>query len=145
MRRKPCEIKAELSDMTAELEALAGSEDVSLEDLQEIQAKVDGLEAELERETKLEAAKAEILARRQEQVAVQPPVEEIVNEVEEVKPMADVKVISAKTKHFDNGRDAYEAGMFLAAMGGSRKAQGIVNDLNIGTDADGGHLVPTPL
>jgi HK97 family phage major capsid protein len=145
VRRKPCDIKAELSDLSAELEALAISEEASLEELNEIKAKVEGLEAELDSAVKLEEVKAEILARRQEQVAVQPPVEEIVNEVEEVKPMADVRVIAAKTKHFDNGKDAYEAGMFLAAMGGSRKAQNIVNDLNIGTDADGGHLVPTPL
>ena len=145
MRRKPCDIKAELSDLGAELEALAISEDVSLDELNEIKAKVEGLEAELDAAVKLEEVKAEILARRQDQVAVQPSVEEITNEVVEEKTMADIKVISAKTKHFDNGRDAYEAGMFLAALGGDNRAKQIVNDLNIGTAADGGNLVPTPL
>ena len=75
IRRNQNDIKAELSDVSLELEALATSDSASVEELQELQAKADVLEKEFDQAVELEKIKAEILAKRESeaQAAVQPP------------------------------------------------------------------------
>jgi predicted nucleic acid-binding Zn-ribbon protein len=76
VRRNQNDIKAELSDISLELEALAKSDSASIEELQELQAKADVLEKEFDQAVELEKIKAEILAKRESEAraAVQPPV-----------------------------------------------------------------------
>jgi hypothetical protein len=121
VRRNQNDIKAELSDISLELEALAKSDSASIEELQELQAKADVLEKEFDQAVELEKIKAEILAKRESeaQAAVQPPVFEATQPaVEEVKEVIPAKAKSQKSKVFASSEDAYTAGMYLAALGG---------------------------
>ena len=148
VRRNQNDIKAELSDISLELEALAKSDSASIEELQELQAKADVLEKEFDQAVELEKIKAEILAKRESEAraAVQPPVFEATQPaVEEVKEVIPAKAKSQKSKIFASSEDAYTAGMYLAALGGSHKAKEFMAAQSGGTDNKGGFAVPDPL
>ena len=148
VRRNQNDIKAELSDISLELEALAKSDSASIEELQELQAKADVLEKEFDQAVELEKIKAEILAKREAeaQAAVQPPVFEATQPaVEEVKEVIPAKAKSQKSKVFASSEDAYTAGMYLAALGGDHRAKEFMAAQSGGTDNKGGFAVPDPL
>lgn len=148
IRRNQNDIKAELSDVSLELEALAKSDSASVEELQELQAKADVLEKEFDQAVELEKIKAEILAKRESeaQAAVQPPVFEATQPaVEEVKEVIPAKAKSQKSKVFASSEDAYTAGMYLAALGGDHNAKQFMNAQSGGVDAKGGFAVPDVL
>lgn len=148
VRRNQNDIKAELSDISLELEALAKSDSASIEELQELQAKADVLEKEFDQAVELEKIKAEILAKRESEAraAVQPPVFEATQPaVEEVKEVIPAKAKSQKSKVFASSQDAYTAGMYLAALGGDHKAKEFMAAQSGGTDNKGGFAVPDPL
>ena len=148
IRRNQNDIKAELSDVSLELEALAKSDSASVEELQELQAKADVLEKEFDQAVELEKIKAEILAKRESeaQAAVQPPVFEATQPaVEEVKEVIPAKAKSQKSKVFASSEDAYTAGMYLASLGGDHKAKEFMAAQSGGTDNKGGFAVPDPL
>lgn len=148
VRRNQNDIKAELSDISLELEALAKSDSASIEELQELQAKADVLEKEFDQAVELEKIKAEILAKRESeaQAAVQPPVFEATQPaVEEVKEVIPAKAKSQKSKVFASSEDAYTAGMYLAALGGDHRAKEFMAAQSGGTDNKGGFAVPDPL
>ena len=148
VRRNQNDIKAELSDISLELEALAKSDSASIEELQELQAKADVLEKEFDQAVELEKIKAEILAKRESEAraAVQPPVFEATQPaVEEVKEVIPARAKSQKSKFFATSEDAYTAGMYLAALGGDHKANEFMAAQSGGTDNKGGFAVPTVL
>ena len=148
VRRNQNDIKAELSDISLELEALAKSDSASIEELQELQAKADVLEKEFDQAVELEKIKAEILAKRESEAraAVQPPVFEATQPaVEEVKEVIPAKAKSQKSKVFASSEDAYTAGMYLAALGGDHRAKEFMAAQSGGTDNKGGFAVPDPL
>ena len=126
VRRNRNDIKAELSDVSLELEALAKSESATVEELQALQAKADNLEKEFDQAVELEKIKAEILAKREAEAkaAVQPPVFEAQQpKLEEVKEVIPATAKSQKSKVFASSEDAYTAGMYLASLGGNNKAK----------------------
>ena len=148
IRRNQNDIKAELSDVSLELEALAKSDSASVEELQELQAKADVLEKEFDQAVELEKIKAEILAKRESeaQAAVQPAVFEATQPaLEEVKEVIPAKAKSQKSKIFASSEDAYTAGMYLAALGGDHKAKEFMAAQSGGTDNKGGYAVPSVL
>ena len=59
--------------------------------------------------------------------------------------MIPERVKNQRSKHFASSEDAFKSGMWLAALGGNRRAKEFVAAQNIGTAADGGNLVPDPL
>ena len=63
VRRNQNDIKAELSEISLELEALAQSESATVEELKELQAKADVLEKEFDQAVERDKIKAEILAK----------------------------------------------------------------------------------
>lgn len=148
VRRNQNDIKAELSDISLELEALAKSDSASIEELQELQAKADVLEKEFDQAVELEKIKAEILAKRESeaQAAVQPAVFESTQPaLKEVKEVIPAKAKSQKSKVFASSEDAYTAGMYLAALGGDHRAKEFMAAQSGGTDNKGGFAVPDPL
>ena len=148
VRRNQNDIKAELSDISLELEALAKSDSASIEELQELQAKADVLEKEFDQAVELEKIKAEILAKRESeaQAAVQPAVFEATQPaLKEVKEVIPAKAKSQKSKVFASSEDAYTAGMYLAALGGDHNAKQFMAAQSGGTDNKGGFAVPDPL
>ena len=148
VRRNRNDIKAELSDVSLELEALAKSESATVEELQALQAKADNLEKEFDQAVELEKIKAEILAKREAEAkaAVQPPVFEAQQpKLEEVKEVIPATAKSQKSKVFASSEDAYTAGMYLAALGGDHKAKDFMAAQSGGTDNKGGFAVPSVL
>jgi len=148
VRRNQNDIKAELSEVSLELEALAKSESASIEELQELQAKADVLEKEFDQAVELEKIKAEIIAKRESeaQAAVQPAVFEATQPaLKEVKEVIPATAKSQKSKIFASSEDAYTAGMYLAALGGDHKAKEFMAAQSGGTDNKGGFAVPTVL
>jgi len=150
MRRNPNDIKAELGDLSLELEALAQSEDAGLEELQALQAKAEVLEGELDSALKLEEIKKDILAKREAsaEAAAQPSVsaEAIQPSVEEEAKMKIPAVAAGqKSKVFASADDAYVSGQYLKAIAGDHSAKQFMNDLSIGTDSAGGYTTPSPL
>jgi HK97 family phage major capsid protein len=148
VRRNRNDIKAELSDVSLELEALAKSESATVEELQALQAKADNLEKEFDQAVELEKIKAEILAKREAEAkaAVQPPVFEAQQpKLEEVKEVIPATAKYQKSKVFASSEDAYTAGMYLAALGGNHKAKEFMAAQSGGTDNKGGFAVPSPL
>jgi HK97 family phage major capsid protein len=148
VRRNRNDIKAELSDVSLELEALAKSESATVEELQALQAKADNLEKEFDQAVELEKIKAEILAKREAEAkaAVQPSVFEAQQpKLEEVKEVIPATAKSQKSKVFASSEDAYTAGMYLAALGGDHKAKDFMAAQSGGTDNKGGFAVPSVL
>ena len=123
MFRNADEVKAELDDSLKSMEALTEMEGASEEDFKAATQKHDSLEAELDKIVKFEEAKAAVVARMAEsnKAAVQPaavpatPEKEVVNVI-------PAKVKAQRTKHFASAEDAFTAGMYLAHLGGDRRA-----------------------
>ena len=148
VRRNQNDIKAELSEISLELEALAQSESATVEELKELKAKADVLEKEFDQAVELDKIKAEILASREAEAkaAVQPPVFEAQQpKLEEVKEVIPATAKSQKSKVFASSEDAYTAGMYLAALGGDHKAKDFMAAQSGGTDNKGGFAVPSVL
>lgn len=150
MRRNPNDIKAELSDVSLELEALAQSEDAGLEELQALQAKAEVLEGELDSALKIEDIKRDILAKREAaaEAAEQPSVvaEAIQPSIEEEPQMKIPAVVAtSRSKYFASAEDAFVAGQAIRAMAGNRQAQSFMNDMAT-NDANGSdNTIPAPL
>lgn len=148
VRRNQNDIKAELSEISLELEAFAQSESATVEELKELQAKADVLEKEFDQAVELDKIKAEILAKRESEAkaAVQPPVFEAQQpKLEEVREVIPATAKSQKSKVFASSEDAYTSGMYLAALGGDHKAKEFMAAQSGGTDNKGGFAVPSPL
>ena len=150
--RNSVDIKAEIEDRLVDLEAMAAHEEASVEGLEEVQAKVQELEAELADSVRFEEIRAEIVARREAaaQAAVQPPVE--VEEVslednteEENMSKIPAVVASSRSRHFASAEDAFVSGKAILAMAGDHGARQFMND--IATDGSNGesNTIPAPL
>lgn len=148
------EIAARLEEISIEVEALS---DVALEagdNSEETLAQIEALDAEFN----------ELNAKKERLVAVQARVDEIVASrvtpsapaieaeasIEPVLEETETMAIPAaakynKSKVFATSEDAYTAGMFLAAVGGDRKAADFMAAQSEGTNSEGGFAVPTPL
>lgn len=148
------EIAARLEAISVEVEALS---DVALEagddseqtlaQIEALDAEFTGLKAKQDRQEKINARIDEIVASRVSPSA--PAIEaeaSIEPELEENKEMAlPAAVKYNKSKVFATSEDAYTAGMFLASVGGDRKAQEFMAAQSVGTDNKGGFTVPAPL
>lgn len=147
--RNPVEIKAEIEDRLVDLEAMAAHEEATVEGLEEIQASVEELKAELAKSEKFEALRSEIVAQREAaaQAAVQPPVEveEIKAEIEEETMKLPAVVATSRSRHFASAEDAYVSGQAIRAMIGNSEARSFMNDL--ATDGSNGesNTIPAPL
>ena len=147
--RNPVEIKAEIEDRLVDLEAMAAHEEATVEGLEEIQASVEELKAELAKSERFEALRSEIVAQREAaaQAAVQPPVEveEIKAEIEEETMKLPAVVATSRSRHFASAEDAYVSGQAIRAMIGNSDARSFMNDL--ATDGSNGesNTIPAPL
>ena len=150
------DIKNRLADISVDVEALieVAGDSPSAEHQEQILAlnkEAQGLEAKHDEAKTFEKAKAEIVARRKlaaeaadaPAAGVQPSVSEDLPKKEN-KMAIPAKARYAKSRHFDNNEDAYESGMFLAAIGGNKKAQDFMAAQSL-TNAEGGFSVPQPL
>ena len=150
--KKIAEINARLESIADELQALS---DLSVESeldqtqidlVNELDAEFSKLEGERNSlqavQDKLDAAKA-AKAVPQASSIVEPA--QIEDSIEESKEVIPARVKNQRSKHFASSEDAYKSGMWLAALGGNRRAKEFVAAQNIGTAADGGNLVPDPL
>ena len=149
------DIQNRLSEISVDVEALieVAGDSPSPEHQEQILAlnkEAKDLEAKYDELKQFEKAKADIVARRKlaaeasvvPAAGVQPSVSE---QPKDTKKMAiPAKARYAKSRHFDNNEDAYEAGMFLAAIGGSKKAQDFMAAQSL-TNNKGGFSVPQPL
>ena len=150
--KKIAEINARLESIADELQALSDlSAESELDQTQidlvnELDAEFNKLEGERDSlqavQDKLDAAKA-AKAVPQASSIVEPA--QIEDSIEENKEVIPARVKNQRSKHFASSEDAYKSGMWLAALGGNRRAKEFVAAQNIGTAADGGNLVPDPL
>ena len=150
--KKIAEINARLESIADELQALSDlSAESELDQTQidlvnELDAEFNKLEGERNSlqavQDKLDAAKA-AKAVPQASSIVEPA--QIEDSIEENKEVIPARVKNQRSKHFASSEDAYKSGMWLAALGGNRRAKEFVAAQNIGTAADGGNLVPDPL
>jgi HK97 family phage major capsid protein len=150
--KKIAEINARLESIADELQALSDlSAESELDQTQidlvnELDAEFSKLEGERNSlqavQDKLDAAKA-AKAVPQASSIVEPA--QIEDSIEESKEVIPARVKNQRSKHFASSEDAYKSGMWLAALGGNRRAKEFVAAQNIGTAADGGNLVPDPL
>ena len=149
------DIKNRLAEISVDVEALieVAGDSPSAEHQDQILAlnkEAQELEAKHDEAKKFEKAKAEIVARRKlaaeaadaPAAGVQPSVSEDLPK--ENKMAIPAKARYAKSRHFANNEDAYESGMFLAAIGGSKKAQEFMAAQSL-TNSEGGFSVPQPL
>jgi|DEB0MinimDraft_4_1074332.scaffolds.fasta_scaffold11689_5 HK97 family phage major capsid protein len=146
------ELKArmdEILDVFEEVKAeVEGDNDLSQERQDFVAAltvEFDEAQAEVE---KFEKQQAEIAARidlRKANESVSEPPQIAEPTQEEVVNVIPAKAKSQKSKHFASSEDAYTAGMYLNSLSGNRKANEFLAAQSIGTDADGGFLVPDPL
>ena len=150
--KKIAEINARLESIADELQALSDlSAESELDQTQidlvnELDAEFSKLEGERNSlqavQDKLDAAKA-AKAVPQASSVVEPA--QIEDSIEENKEVIPARVKNQRSKHFASSEDAFKSGMWLAALGGNRRAKDFVAAQNIGTAADGGNLVPDPL
>lgn len=149
------DIQNRLAEISVDVEALieVAGDSPSAEHQEQILAlnkEAQELEAKHDEAKKFEKAKAEIVARRKlaaeaadaPAAGVQPSVSEDLPK--ENKMAIPAKARYAKSRHFANNEDAYESGMFLAAIGGSKKAQEFMAAQSL-TNSEGGFSVPQPL
>ena len=150
--KKIAEINARLESIADELQALSDLSSESELDQNQIDL-VNELDAEFKTleekrnslqavQDKLDAAKA-AKAVPQASSVVEPA--QIEDSIEESKEVIPARVKNQRSKHFASSEDAFKSGMWLAALGGNRRAKDFVAAQNIGTPADGGNLVPDPL
>jgi len=150
--KKIAEINARLESIADELQALSDlSAESELDQTQidlvnELDAEFNKLEGERNSlqavQDKLDAAKA-AKAVPQASSVVEPA--QIEDSIEESKEVIPARVKNQRSKHFASSEDAFVSGMWLAALGGNRRAKEIVAAQSIGVNADGGYLVPDPL
>ena len=150
--KKIAEINARLESIADELQALSDlSAESELDQTQidlvnELDAEFSKLEGERNSlqavQDKLDAAKA-AKAVPQASSIVEPA--QIEDSIEENKEVIPARVKNQRSKHFASSEDAFKSGMWLAALGGNRRAKEFVAAQNITTAADGGNLVPDPL
>lgn len=149
------DIQNRLAEISVDVEALieVAGDSPSAEHQDQILAlnkEAQELEAKHDEAKKFEKAKAEIVARRKlaaeaadaPAAGVQPSVSEDLPK--ENKMAIPAKARYAKSRHFANNEDAYESGMFLAAIGGNKKAQEFMAAQSL-TNSEGGFSVPQPL
>jgi len=153
---KLAEIQARLVEIADEMEAIGAiaadeSRELSDADNDQILALSEEFEVLKAKKVKAEEVKAKMAAivearatSQEPQAGVQPKAEETPAE----KPEA--MAIPAKAKYnksnvFASSEDAYEAGQFLAAVTGDKKAQEFMAAQSVGDDTKGGFSVPTPL
>ena len=145
------ELKArmdEILDVFEEVKIEAESSDLSQERqdfVAELTSEFDEANAEVE---KFEKQQAEIAARLDlrkvvEETSEPPQIAEPVQE--EIVNVIPAKVKAQRTKHFASSEDAFTAGMYLAHLGGDRRAGEILAAQSVGTDNKGGFSVPDPL
>lgn len=150
--KKIAEINARLESIADELQALSDLSSESELDQNQIDL-VNELDAEFKTleekrnslqavQDKLDAAKA-AKAVPQASSIVEPA--QIEDSKEDNKEVIPARVKNQRSKHFASSEDAFKSGMWLAALGGNRRAKDFVAAQNIGTPADGGNLVPDPL
>jgi len=150
--KKIAEINARLESIADELQALSDlSAESELDQTQidlvnELDAEFNKLEGERNSlqavQDKLDAAKA-AKAVPQASSIVEPA--QIEDSIEESKEVIPARVKNQKTKHFASSEDAFVSGMYLAALGGDRRAKDFMAAQSIGTDNKGGYTVPDPL
>jgi HK97 family phage major capsid protein len=150
LMRKPHEIKAELAEVSAELQALAQLETASLEEVQAADVKVEELKAELERSQELEDLKVRILAEAEEaKAAAQQPsvVAEAIQPSVEEEPQMKIPAVVAtsRSKYFASAEDAYISGQAIRAMAGNRQAQSFMNDMATNDSNGSDNTIPAPL
>ena len=146
--RKAVDVKAELLEASADLEAYAQTESAELDQLNSMKAKADKLEAEYAQSVEFEKIRAEVIARKENEAkaAVQPPAEPVSEPVKkEIVNVIPAKVKAQRSKHFASSEDAFTAGMYLAHLGGDQRAGEILAAQSVGTDNKGGFSVPDPL
>jgi HK97 family phage major capsid protein len=150
--KKIAEINARLESIADELQALSDlSAESELDQTQidlvnELDAEFSRLEGERDSlqavQDKLDAAKA-AKAVPQASSMVEPA--QIEDSVKEDKQVIPARVKNQRVKHFASAEDAFTSGMYLASLGGDRKAKEFLAAQSIGVDADGGYTVPDPL
>ena len=152
---KLSEIAARLEAISVEVEALS---DVALgegSDCEETLAQIEALDGEFnelkakqDRQVQIQARIDEIVASRvtPSAPAVEPEAS-IEPQLEETEEMSQVPAAAKynKSNVFASSENAYEAGQFLLATAGDRKAQEFMAAQSVGTDDKGGYSVPTPL
>ena len=150
------DIQARLVEIADEMEAISSiaadeSRELSDADNDQILAlsdEFDRLKASKEKAENVKARMAAIVEARATSVKPQAGVQPQGEETPAEKPEA--MAIPAKAKYnksnvFASSEDAYQAGQFLAAVGGNKKAQEFMAAQSVGTDDKGGYSVPTPL
>ncbi len=145
------ELKArmdEILDVFEEVKAEAETGDVS-DERQEFVAllttEFDEAQAEV---VKFEKQQAEIDARidlRKANESVSEPPQIAEPTQEEIVAVIPAVAKTQKSKYFASNEDAYTSGMFLNSLTGNQRATEFMAAQSIGTDADGGFLVPAPL
>lgn len=150
--KKIAEINARLESIADELQALSDlSAESELDQTQidlvnELDAEFNKLEGERNSlqavQDKLDAAKA-AKAVPQASSIVEPA--QIEDSTEESKEVIPARVKNQRVKNFASAEEAFVSGMYLAALGGSRKAKDFMAAQSIGTDSEGGYTVPDPL
>lgn len=144
-------INARLSDIADEMQAISdvaleGEGSLTEDDNKQIDAlnvEFSGLENEKDRLVKIQAAKDKIAAAKITPAAVAAITEPEIEKEDE--PLIPARVKNQKTSVFNSVEDAYESGMWLAALGGNPKAKQFLASQNE-TDAGRGiETVPTPL
>ncbi len=149
--KKIQEINARLEKIADELQALSDLSQENELDQNQIDL-VNELDAEFKTleekrmslqavQDKLDAAKAAKAIPEKSSMVEPAQIEDSVKE-DDVIP---ARVKNQRSKHFASSEDAFKSGMWLAALGGNRRAKEFVAAQNIGTAADGGNLVPDPL
>ena len=154
---KLAEIKARMTEIADEVEAIgqvAANEDRALSDddnaaVLALTEEFEALESKKAQSEKVQAAMADLAAKRaaadEPQAGVQPMAEETPAPAPKAEEMIPAKAKYNKSNVFASSEDAYHAGMFLAAVGGDHKAREFMAAQSEGTDAKGGYTVPTPL
>ena len=136
---------AEINDELVAIEEMSADEmgENALEQAKALSAEVDELKEKRAFLEDLQAKIAEVRGSRDPQpkeIEPDPSGEPV------AKPdLIPARAKACKTNVFASAEDAYISGMYLAHLGGNRQAGDILAAQNIGTDADGGYLVPDPL
>lgn len=139
--------RARLEDILDQFEVVKAESELTPERqeyVNQLTEEFDSLKAEVDSYEKQQAEiEARLDLRKAKQPAAEPQIQE--DPIEEVKNVIPAQVKYNKSKHFASSEDAYVSGMYLAALGGSRKAQDFLNVQSIGVNDEGGFAVPSPL
>ena len=144
MPRKTEVIRAEIEKLDAEIEALLQSEAEDADSkVIELNAKSKELDAELASAKEVEQARADLVARKASggQAARQPS-----PSGDAGRSVIPARVLTARSRHFENSKDAFVAAIYLAHLqGGTQRTGEILASQSVGTDGKGGFTVPDPL